>query len=104
MATIEIPMGVVENIGKGFFTVSEEVTRRDGGKFKQFYKVWVDARVNKGDIVSVTGTMSAKPAIDFNTGQERKWTDGKGVQHTSVEVSVNDADVTPFASKINAPF
>lgn len=104
MATIAVQMARVESVGKGFFTVSEEIARRDGSKFKKYYKVWDDARVSEGDIVSVTGTFDAKPSVDFKTGLERKWTDGKGMLHTSIDVSINDADVRPFASRTSDPF
>ena len=104
MATIAVQMARVESVGKGYFTISEDVTRRDGSKFKKYYKVWDDARVSEGDIVNVSGTLDAKPSVDFKTGQERKWTDGKGVSHTSIDISINDADVRPFASRANEPF
>jgi hypothetical protein len=46
--------------------------------------------------------MSAKPAVDFATGQERKWTDKAGKEHTSIEVHVNDAVITKLSG--NDPF
>lgn len=102
MAKILLESVKVEKAGNGHFTVVEEYTRNDGSVGKTWFKVWSTAAVEVGDLVKVTGIMSAKPAIDFATGLERKWTDKSGKEHTSIEVHVNEAQATKLSG--NDPF
>ncbi len=107
MAKIILEFVTVEKVGNGFCTLVEEFQKQDGSRGKQFYKAWSKTPVNVGDTVHCQGLMSAKPAVDFATGLERKWTDRAGKEHTSVEVNVNDAVINVIGkavSKENMPF
>lgn len=102
MAKILLESVKVDKAGNGHFTAIEEYTRNDGSIGKTFFKVWSTAPVEVGDLVKVTGIMSAKPSVDFLTGLERKWTDRAGKEHTSIEVHVNEAQATKLSG--NDPF
>lgn len=102
MAKILLESVTVDKAGNGHCTVLEEYTRNDGSTGKTLFKVWSNTLVEVGDVVKITGTMSAKPSIDYATGQERKWTDKAGKEHTSIEVNVNDAVITKLSG--NDPF
>lgn len=102
MAKIVLESAKVEKVGNGHCTVVEEFTKNDGSKGKTWFKIWSKTIVEAGDVVKISGSMSAKPAIDFATGQERKWTDQTGKEHTSIEVHVNDAVITKLSG--NDPF
>lgn len=105
MAKITIEVGVVESIGNGVITVTEEYSRQDGSKAKNYYKVWSRDAVAKGDVLHIQGIHSVKPSVDFQTGEERKWTDRQGKEHTSFEVHVNNPVIKKVsASKDEMPF
>jgi hypothetical protein len=97
MAKILLESVKVEKAGNGHCTAVEEYTRNDGSTGKTWFKVWAKTPVEVGDVIKVTGIMSAKPAVDFATGEERKWTDRAGKEHTSIEVHVNDAVITKLS-------
>ena len=102
MAKIVIESAKVEKAGNGHCTVVEEFKKNDGSTGKTWFKIWSRTVVEAGDVVKVSGSMSAKPAVDFATGQERKWTDKTGKEHTSIEVHVNDATIVKLTG--NDPF
>lgn len=107
MAKITLEFVKVEKAGNGHCTVVEEYTRNDGSKGKTWFKVWSNTPVQPEDVVHVSGLMSAKPAVDFATGQERKWTDKAGKEHTSIEVHINEAVISKLGSdkpRGNDPF
>jgi hypothetical protein len=97
MAKILLESVKVDKAGNGHCTAVEEYTRNDGSTGKTWFKVWAKTPVEVGDVIKVTGIMSAKPAVDFATGEERKWTDRAGKEHTSIEVHVNDAVITKLS-------
>lgn len=102
MAKILLESVKVDKVGNGHCSVVEEFTKNDGSKGKTWFKIWSTTVVEVGDLIKVTGNMSAKPAIDYATSLERKWTDKAGKEHTSIEVHVNDAVITKLSG--NDPF
>lgn len=107
MAKVIIEYVTVESVGNGVFTVSEDYARQDGSKSKQYYKIWSREAVSKGDIMHIEGLQSVKPATDYQTGEERKWTDRNGKQHTSFEIHINNPIINKLGrtpSKEATPF
>lgn len=107
MAKITLEFVTVEKVGNGFCTLVEEFQKQDGSRGKQYFKAWTRDAVEVGQVVHCSGLMSAKPAVDFATGLERKWTDRQGKEHTSVEVHVNDASINIIGKPVpkeNLPF
>lgn len=107
MAKVMVEFVTVENTGNGVFTVTEDYQRQDGSRAKQYYKIWSKEQVSKGDTMHIEGLLSVKPSVDYQTGEERKWTDRNGKEHTSFEIHINNALISKIGRAVksgNEPF
>lgn len=92
MAKVRIENARVERIIEGYgFKASEEITLRSGDKGKAWFTVWTSGKFSEGDIVNVTGDLSAK--VEEYTGRDNQ-------PKTTAAIHVNNAKVEGS----NAPF
>lgn len=84
MALVNLKNVKVYATFKSGFRVVEESTGKNGETYKQRWTVWADAevsgRIREGDVVSLSGFLSAKV---------NEWTDKDGQVKHSVELSLN---------------
>ena len=97
MAIVQLKdVTVYATFSKGF-RVTETSKSKDGREFTQRWTIWSDdLRMSEGDVVSLSGFMSAKV---------NDWTDKEGQLRHSVELSLNfprmatDAEQRPAAEQ-----
>jgi single-strand DNA-binding protein len=81
MSIVHLKDVTVTGIFSKGFRVTESSKSKDGREFTQRWTVWSDdLRMSEGDVVSLSGVMSAKV---------NDWTDKEGQLRHSVELAIN---------------